>query len=411
MATARPVITVYKADDASSKNQVPMPDVFQAPLRADQVDFVHKLMLKNTRQAYAVSENAGYQTAAESWGTGRAVARIPRVPGGGTHRAGQGAFGNMCRGGSMFCPTKIWRRWHRKINITQKRHAVSATLASSAVGPLVMARGHRIEDVPELPLVVDDSLEKMTKTKDVYNLCKRFGLKADLDRVLANRKIRAGKGKARGKKYKTPRGPLIVYNSDDGIVKAAKNIPGLDVVNVNSPNLLKLAPGGKLGRMCIWTESAIAACEDNFGTMTNAAKNKKGYHIGRPVMTNCDLSKIINSEEIQAVLRPAREGMSKACRQKKNPLKSMDALNKINPGASKRAMRARATNEATKPAGKRASKFETTDEYNSAKLQKKKNLTKKKANSKVAKAWYKEQMDAYKVVKPVEGDDDEEDEE
>lgn len=46
-----------------------------------------------------VSTNAGYQTAAESWGTGRAVARIPRVPGGGTHRAGQGAFGNMCRGG------------------------------------------------------------------------------------------------------------------------------------------------------------------------------------------------------------------------------------------------------------------------------------------------------------------------
>ncbi|CAM9319130.1 unnamed protein product, partial [Ectocarpus fasciculatus] len=50
-------------------------------------------------------------TSAESWGTGRAVSRIPRVQGGGTQRAGQGAFGNMCRGGRMFSPTKIWRRW------------------------------------------------------------------------------------------------------------------------------------------------------------------------------------------------------------------------------------------------------------------------------------------------------------
>jgi len=113
---------------------------------------------------------------------------------------------------------------------------------------------------------------------------RRFKLPADLDRVLANRKIRAGKGKSRGRKYKTPRGPIIVYNSDDGIVKAAKNIPGLDVVNVNSPNLLKLAPGGKLGRMCIWTESAIAACEDNFGTFTSAAKNKKDSQMNHTSM-------------------------------------------------------------------------------------------------------------------------------
>ena len=78
-------------------------------------------MRKNKRQAHAVSSKAGEQTSAESWGTGRAVARIPRVPGGGTHRAGQGAFGNMCRGGRMFSPTKIWRRWHRKVNLNQKR--------------------------------------------------------------------------------------------------------------------------------------------------------------------------------------------------------------------------------------------------------------------------------------------------
>ena len=59
------------------------------------VQFVHTNMRKNKRQPYAVSAIAGHQTSAESWGTGRAVARIPRVRGGGTHRSGQGAFGNV----------------------------------------------------------------------------------------------------------------------------------------------------------------------------------------------------------------------------------------------------------------------------------------------------------------------------
>jgi len=82
---------------------------------------------------------------AESWGTGRAVARIPRVSGSGTHRAGQAAFGNMCRKGRMFAPLKTYRRWHRKVNLTQRRHAVAAALAASALNPLVVARGHRTD--------------------------------------------------------------------------------------------------------------------------------------------------------------------------------------------------------------------------------------------------------------------------
>lgn len=83
----------------------------------------------------------GHQTSAESWGTGRAVARIPRVRGGGTHRSGQGAFGNMCRGGRMFAPTKSWRRWHRRINVNQKRYALVSAVAASGVPALVQSKG------------------------------------------------------------------------------------------------------------------------------------------------------------------------------------------------------------------------------------------------------------------------------
>ena len=84
---------------------------------------------------------AGHQTSAESWGTGRAVARIPRVRGGGTHRSGQGAFGNMCRGGHMFAPTKVYRRWHRKVSVQQKRYAMVSAIAATGVPALVMAKG------------------------------------------------------------------------------------------------------------------------------------------------------------------------------------------------------------------------------------------------------------------------------
>src|SRR5258708_13262826 len=125
---------------------------------------------KNSRQAYAVSKKAGHQTSAESWGTGRAVARIPRVGGGGTHRSGQAAFGNMCRGGRMFAPTKTWRKWHVKVNQNQRRFAIVSALAASALPSLVLARGHRIEQIEEVPLVVDDVTEAFTNTKHALPL-------------------------------------------------------------------------------------------------------------------------------------------------------------------------------------------------------------------------------------------------
>src|SRR5258707_15642682 len=121
---------------------------------------------KNSRQAYAVSKKAGHQTSAESWGTGRAVARIPRVGGGGTHRSGQAAFGNMCRGGRMFAPTKTWRKWHVKVNHNQKRYATASAIAASSIASLVLARGHRVETIPEVPLVVANDIEALAKTKD-----------------------------------------------------------------------------------------------------------------------------------------------------------------------------------------------------------------------------------------------------
>ncbi|ERE77589.1 60S ribosomal protein L4 [Cricetulus griseus] len=174
MACAHPLISVYSEKGESSGKNVTLPGVFKAPIQPDIVNFVHTNLRKNNGQPYAVSELAGHQTSAEYWGTGRAVARIPRVQSGGTHRSGQGAFGNMCRGGHMFAPTKTWHRWHRRVSTTQKRYAVCSALAASALPALVMSNGHRIEEVPELPLVVGDKVEGYKKTKEAVQLLKKL---------------------------------------------------------------------------------------------------------------------------------------------------------------------------------------------------------------------------------------------
>jgi len=196
---------------------------------------------------------------AESWGTGRAVSRIPRVSGGGTSRAGQGAFGNQCRKGRMFAPTRTWRKWHRRVNLNQKRFAVASALAASALPSLVLARGHKIENVPEIPLVVDDTTQNLTKTKDAVALLKKLGAYEDVEHSKDSRKIRAGKGKMRNRRHVQRRGPLVVFSEDNGITKAFRNLPGVDCQSVERLNLLELAPGGHLGRFIIWTKSAFTA--------------------------------------------------------------------------------------------------------------------------------------------------------
>ncbi|KAL8524139.1 hypothetical protein ACS0TY_013922 [Phlomoides rotata] len=202
---ARPLVSVQSLENAS--NSVHLPDVMNA-------------------------------ISAESWGTGRAVSRIPRVLGGSTHRTGQGAFGNMCLSGHMFAPTKIWHRWHRRVNVTQKQHAVISVIAASVVPSLVLARGHKIEEVPKLPLVVSYSAEAVENTNAAIKI---------LNGMLS--------------------GPLVVYGSKGAkLTKAFRNIPGVEVAHVSRLNLLKLAPGGHLGRFIIWTKSAFEKLDEIYGT-------------------------------------------------------------------------------------------------------------------------------------------------
>ncbi len=333
MSVTRPQVSVYSTTGEVSKASVALPAVFKAPIRPDIVHSVFKGVNKNKRQAYAVSEKAGHQTSAESWGTGRAVARIPRVNGSGTHRAGQAAFGNMCRGGRMFAPTKTWRKWHVKVNHNEKRYAVASAIAASGVASLVLARGHRVETIPEVPLVVANEIESVTKTKDAVAVLKAIGAHRDVIKVIKSKKLRAGKGKLRGRRHTQRRGPLVVYGNDNGIVKAFRNVPGVETANVRALGLLQLAPGAHLGRFVIWTQSAFELLDSIWGSESTES-SKSGYVLPKSIISNADVQRIINSSEIQNVVRPAGPRVQKRSHvQKKNPLKNKQLLYRLNPYA------------------------------------------------------------------------------
>ncbi|KAJ1992199.1 60S ribosomal protein L4B [Dimargaris cristalligena] len=328
----RPVVNVFAAAGGAAAGTVALPAIFNSPIRPDVVQFVHTCMAKNNRQPYAVSDKAGHQTSAESWGTGRAVARIPRVSGGGTHRAGQAAFGNMCRGGRMFAPTKTWRKWHVKINLNQKRYATASALAATGVSALVLARGHRVAQIAEVPLVVSDDVESIKTTREAVTLLKSVNAFQDVLKVIQSRKIRAGRGKSRNRRHTQRRGPLVVYHTDNGVSRAMRNIPGVEIVNVRNVNLLQLAPGGHMGRFIIWTQSAFAQLDQLFGTTEEVSSLKSGYKLPGNMVGNSDIARIINSSEVQAALRPAGSKYTKRpWTQKKNPLRNTGVMVRLNP--------------------------------------------------------------------------------
>merc|ERR1712117_437745 len=333
LSAARPLITVYSEKNERTDAPVCLPAVFKAPIRPDIVSFIHHEIAKNHRQAYCVNRDAGHQTSAESWGTGRAVARIPRVRGGGTHRSGQGAFGNMCRGGHMFAPTKTWRRWHRKVSLAQKRYAMCSAIAATGVPALVMAKGHQIQETPEIPLVVSDKIQGYSKTKEAVIFLHRIKAWADINKVYKSKRMRAGKGKMRNRRRIQKLGPLIVYGQDQGLTHAFRNIPGVDTINVERLNLLKLAPGGHVGRFCIWTESAFKKLDALYGTWRKTSTEKNKWSLPQPKMAVTDLSKLLKGEEIQKVLRAPNRKVNKAV-VKTNPLKNVRAMLQLNPYAA-----------------------------------------------------------------------------
>lgn len=238
--------------DLSGKktDTIDLPEVFNEPYRPDLIKKAVVAAQANRLQPYGPYYLAGLRTSAQGWGTGRGVARVPRIKTG-----SRAARVPQAIGGRRAHPPKPEKILSEKINVKERRKARASAIAATADEDLVMARGHVFS--ADLPVVVTDDLEELEKTRDVKEFLEAVGLYKDVERAKAGKKIRAGKGKMRGRKYRKPKSLLIVVGEDKGIGLAANNLPGVDVVTANDLNTEDLAPGTHAGRLTVWTKSAI----------------------------------------------------------------------------------------------------------------------------------------------------------
>merc|ERR1712048_1254029 len=170
-------------------------------------------------------------------------------------------------------------------------------------------------------------------TKEAYIFLNKIKAWTDIEQVYKSKRFRAGKGKMRDRKRIMKRGPLVIYDQDQGVTKAFRNIPGVDVIQVDNLNLLKLAPGGHVGRFCIWTESAFKKLDGLYGTWKKASTAKAGWNLPQPKMANTDPSALLKSEAIRKVLRAPVKKIVHAV-PRKNPLKNIRAMLQLNPYAA-----------------------------------------------------------------------------
>ncbi len=228
--------------------------LFDEPYRPDLIKKAVLAAQANRLQPYGAHFYAGMRTSAESWGPGHGVSRIARIK-----NARRAARAPQAVKGRRAHPPKPETDRTEKINKKERKKAIRSSIAATANPELVKERGHIFS--AELPLVVVDEFESLTKTKEVVSFFKVIGVIEDILRAKA-KKIRAGKGKLRGRKYKKPKSVLIVTSKDEGIVKAARNLPGVDIVTYDNLNTELLAPGTHAGRLTIYTESAITKLEE-----------------------------------------------------------------------------------------------------------------------------------------------------
>lgn len=252
------------AADNSSKGDKALPNQFEKEIRVDLIRRAVLAIQANKRQRYGADPKAGMKTSAElsrrrrkyrgSYGIG--ISRVPRkiMSRQGTRLNWTAAFAPGTVGGRRSHPPKSEKIWEQKINDKERRLAIMSAMSATINPELTKARGHKVPDT--YPFILDSSAEDINKTKDVVKALVTLGFKDELERT-SEKKIRAGRGKTRGRKYKSKVGPLFVVSKDCKLAKAARNIPGVEVIFVDKLNAETLAPGAEPGRLTLYTDASI----------------------------------------------------------------------------------------------------------------------------------------------------------
>ena len=235
-------------------SQVDVPAVFSTPYRPDIIKKAVLAAAANKRQPYGPSKGAGMRHSVSTWGKGRGVARVQRIAAG---RMATESPNNVS--GRRAHPPVPERDWSLKINQKERALARKSAIAATGCADCVKARGHQFDDNVSFPIVVADAVQDIKTTAEVSDFLQKIGLGYDLDRAKFGRKIRAGRGKMRNRKYRTPVSVLIVVSEREiPIFESASNLPGVQIEEVSSLSAAILAPGGDAGRLTVYTESAFA---------------------------------------------------------------------------------------------------------------------------------------------------------
>jgi large subunit ribosomal protein L4e len=238
--------------DGDAAGEVDLPEVFETAYRPDLIERAVLAAQANRKQDYGSDDYAGLRTPAESFGSGRGQAHVPR-------QDGQGRRVPQTVGGRRAHPPKEQTNRGLDVNDKERKKAVRSAIAATADAEVVAERGHQFDDDVELPLVVSDDFEELVKTQAVVDVLESLGVHADIERA-DETKIKAGRGKTRGRKYRRPKSILFVTSEEPS--RAARNLAGADVTTAREVNAEDLAPGAQPGRLTIWTESALAEVAD-----------------------------------------------------------------------------------------------------------------------------------------------------
>jgi large subunit ribosomal protein L4e len=242
---------VKSLDGAVSKN-IDLPEIFSEEYRPDLIKKAVMALQSTRRQPHGTDPFAGIRSSAVGWGSGRGSSHVPRIKNG-----SRAAKVPQAKGGREAHPPKVAKILVKEINQKEKQKAFRSAVAASINPELIRRRGHLFEG--EVPIVFEDKFETIGKTAEIITALTTAGIYTDIERSKDSRKVKAGRGKMRGRRFKQRKSLLIV--TAEKPLTAARNLSGVDAVTIDQLNVEHLAPGMLAGRLTVWTESALTRLE------------------------------------------------------------------------------------------------------------------------------------------------------
>jgi large subunit ribosomal protein L4e len=241
-----------KTLDGGVTKSIDLPEIFSEEYRPDLIKKAVMALQSVRRQPHGSNPFAGICSSAVGWGSGRGSSHVPRIKNG-----SRAAKVPQAKGGREAHPPKVAKILIKEINQKEKQKAFRSAVAASINADLIKGRGHTF--VGAVPIVFEDKFETIGRTQDLITVLTAAGIYNDIERAKDSKKVKAGRGKMRGRRFKQ-RKSLLIVTADKPLV-AARNLAGVDVVTVDSLNVEHLAPGMLAGRLTVWTESALVRLE------------------------------------------------------------------------------------------------------------------------------------------------------